>query len=99
MFGGPEFSQSLLAYRLPKMISLILTFSMVGLIGSAYFSILLLPPKPPRYGRFKYFFLAIEWILLPFIMIFFSSLPALDAQTRWIFGKYMGFWPTEKVRG
>lgn len=99
MFGGPEFSQSLLAYRLPKMISLILTFSMVGLIGSAYFSILLLPPKPPQYGRFKYFFLAIEWILLPFIMIFFSSLPALDAQTRWMFGRYMGFWPTEKVRG
>ena len=96
--GGPEFSQSLIAYRLPKTISWVMTLSMIGLIGSAYFSILLLPPKPPQYGRFKYFFLAIEWIMLPFIMIFFSSLPALDAQTRWMFKKYMGFWVTEKTR-
>jgi len=31
-------------------------------------------------------------------MIFFSALPALEAQTRWLFGKYLGFWPTEKAR-
>ena len=71
---------------------------MIGLISSAYLSILLLPPKPPRYGRFKYLILVTEWFLLPLIMIFFTSLPALDAQTRWMFGRYMGFWPTEKVR-
>jgi len=31
-------------------------------------------------------------------MIFFSALPALDAQARLMLGKYMGFWPTEKIR-
>ncbi len=98
VLGGPEFSQTLISYSLPKIISFILTLSMIGLVGSAYFSILLLPPKPPEYGRFKYLFFAIEWLLLPLIMVFFTSLPALDAQTRWMFGKYMGFWPTEKVR-
>jgi len=98
ILGGPEFSQNLISYNLPKTISLILTFSMIGLVGSACFSILLLPPKPPQYGRLKYLFFAIEWLLLPVIMIFFTSLPALDAQTRWMLGKYMGFWPTEKVR-
>lgn len=96
--SNPEFSQTLISYNLPKIISRILTFSMIGLIGSAYFSILLLPPKPPEYGRFKYFFFSVEWLLLPVIMIFFTSLPALDAQTRWMFGRYMGFWATEKVR-
>src|SRR3989344_3314364 len=98
VIGVPEFSQALIAYSLPKTISRILTFSMVGLILSAYFAILLLPPKPSGYGRFKYLFLAVEWLLLPLIMIFFSSLPALEAQTRLMMGKYLGFWPTEKTR-
>jgi len=98
VWGNPEFSQTLISYNLPKIVSWILTFSMIGLIGSIYFSIILLPPRPPEYGRFKYLFFAIEWLLLPLIMIFFTSLPALDAQTRWMLGKYMGFWPTEKVR-
>jgi hypothetical protein len=71
---------------------------MIGLVFSAYLSILLLPPKPIEYGRFKYLILFFQWFLVPVIMIFFISLPALDAQTRLMLGKYMGFWPTEKFR-
>ncbi|PIP24815.1 MAG: hypothetical protein COX34_02240 [Candidatus Nealsonbacteria bacterium CG23_combo_of_CG06-09_8_20_14_all_36_12] len=98
LLGGEAFSQTLISYNLPLLTSRILTVAMIGLIGSAYFSILLLPPKPPEYGRFKYFILALEWLLIPLMMIFFTSLPALDAQARWMLGKYMGFWPTEKIR-
>lgn len=96
--GGPDFSQTLVSYNLPKMMSFILTILMIGLVASAYLTIVLLPPKPPGYGRFRYFTFFIEWFMLPFIMIFFTSIPALDAQTRWMFGRYMGFWVTEKVR-
>lgn len=96
--GGQSFGQSLLSYNLPKIVSRILTLSMVGLVSSAYFSVLLLPPKPPEYGRFKYVIFVFGWALLPIMMIFFSSLPALEAQTRWLLGKYLGFWPTEKAR-
>jgi hypothetical protein len=46
----------------------------------------------------KNIFMFLEWILIPFIMIFFSSMPALDAQIHWLRGKYMGFWVTPKVR-
>jgi len=58
----------------------------------------LLPPRPPEYGRFKYLILVGQWFLLPLMMVFFTALPALDAQTRLMLGKYMGFWPTEKLR-
>ena len=96
--GGVQFSQTLISYNLPLVTRNILSLSMIGLVGSAYFSILLLPPKKPEYGRFKYLILFLQWFLLPFMMIFFISLPALDAQTRLMLGKYMGFWPTEKFR-
>jgi len=59
---------------------------------------LLLPPKPPDYGKYKYAFLVLEWFLIPFTMIFFTALPALSAQTHWLLGKYMGFWVTPKIR-
>jgi cellulose synthase/poly-beta-1,6-N-acetylglucosamine synthase-like glycosyltransferase len=98
ILGGPEFSQTLLSYNLPKITSRILTLAMIGLVGSCYFSLLLLPPKPPDYGKYKYLIFALGWLLLPIMMIFFSALPALDAQTRWMLGKYMGFWPSEKIR-
>ena len=71
---------------------------MLGILGSAYSSLVLLPPRPPIYGRIKYLFFVLEWFLLPVIMIFFTALPALDAQIRWMLGKYMGFWATEKIR-
>jgi len=96
--GGEAFSQTLISYNLPRLTSRILTIAMLGSVGSAYFGLLLLPPKPPQFGRFKYVFFVFGWFLIPVIMIFFTSVPALEAQTRWMLGKYMGFWPTEKVR-
>jgi len=98
ILGGPEFNQTLFSYNLPRMLRNILTFAMVGMVSSAYFSISLLPPKPPKYGKFKYLALSLEWLVIPVAMIIFTPLPALDAQTRWMLGKYMGFWPTEKSR-
>ena len=98
ILGGSEFTQTLLSYNLPRIVSWVLTLSMVGLVSSAYFSILLLPPRPPEYGKSKYFILFVQWFFLPLVMIFFTALPALDAQTRLMLGKYMGFWPTEKFR-
>jgi cellulose synthase/poly-beta-1,6-N-acetylglucosamine synthase-like glycosyltransferase len=93
-----EFGQMVVSYNLPIILSRILTLAMFGLIGSAYLSLLLLPPRPIHYGKSKILILIAQWFIVPITMIFFSALPALEAQTRLMIGKYLGFWPTPKVR-
>ncbi|MDP3901215.1 MAG: glycosyltransferase family 2 protein [bacterium] len=98
VLGGHAFSESLLSYNLPRFTSRVLTFSMVGLISYVVLSINLLPPRHPGYGKFGLLLFILQWITFPFLMIFFTALPALDAQTRLMLGKYMGFWVTPKFR-
>jgi len=96
--GGEKFSQTIISYKLPIFMRDIMTFGNIGLIFSAYLSIILLSSSVIKSNRKKYLFLILEWFLLPVIMIFFYSFPSLDSQTRWMFGKYLGFWPTPKIR-
>jgi hypothetical protein len=99
VLGGYPFSQTLFSYNLPRIIGRILTVSMIGLITSSYYTFYLLPPLPTSKKRkFNLFSASLEWFLLPLTMFFFTSLPAIDAQTRWIFKRYMEFWPTPKMR-
>lgn len=96
--GGPEFSQSVLSYHLPQITQTIMSLSMVGLVTSAILSVILLPPRPPHYGKLKYAWMLLQWVLFPINLIFFGAIPAMDAQTRLMLGKYMGFWVTPKER-
>ena len=96
--GGQEFGQTLMAHNLPRITSTIMTIAMMGLIGSIYISMLLIPSPSSKQPKTKYLWMILEWALIPFVMIFFSALPALNAQMHWLFGKYMGFWVTPKTR-
>ncbi len=98
ILGGQSFSQTMLSYSLPKMVSRISTIAMVGIVLSAYFSVLITPQKEIIRGKLRLLFFASGWFLIPVIMIVFSSLPALAAQTNWLLGRYMGFWNTDKSR-
>ncbi|MDP2930145.1 MAG: glycosyltransferase family 2 protein [bacterium] len=96
--GGTRFSQTLIAHNLPQTASRIMTIATLGLIVSIYLTFAILPVRPKGIRKSKYVFIIFGWFLAPFSMIFFSSLPALEAQTRLMLGKYMGFWVTEKHR-
>ncbi len=98
VFGGNEFNRTVLSFNLPSLTRTIMTLATVGLVTTAIFSIMILPPRPPKYGKFKYVWMLLQWILFPIITIILGALPALDAQTRLMFGKYMGFWVTPKSR-
>lgn len=98
LLGGRKFNQLVLAYNLPQITRIIMMLAMVGLITSAIISMKLLPPRPKEYGKWKNLSMALQWVLVPFVIIFFGAIPALDAQTRLMLGKYMGFWITPKDR-
>ncbi len=96
--GNYEFQQHVLSYNLPIIVRDLLILAMFGLIISSMISLTMIPPRPKEKGRWRYVVLALQWIMVPATMIIFSAIPGLDAQTRLMFGKYMGFWVTPKTR-
>lgn len=96
--GRGHFSQTVLSYNLPRITQDIMLLAMIGLISSAIISLVMLPPRPVNFGKFRYAWMALQWLLFPINFIFFGALPALDAQTRLMLGRYMGFWVTPKSR-
>jgi len=96
--GSAEFHQTVLSYNLPIMVRDLLILAMFGLVVSSIISLAMIPPRPEHRSRLRYIVMAVQWILVPATMIIFSAIPGLDAQTRLMFGRYMGFWVTPKSR-
>lgn len=94
--GTREFHETVLSYELPIMVRNLLIVAMGGLVVSSIISLSLTPPRPANHSKFKYVVMALQWLMVPLTMIFFSAVPGLDAQTRLMLGKYMGFWVTPK---
>ncbi|MEX0917306.1 MAG: glycosyltransferase family 2 protein [Candidatus Paceibacterota bacterium] len=94
--GGRAFNVTVLSYNLPIVARSLLTIAMLGLVVSAIISLSLLPPRPKGKSMRHYIGMVVQWILVPVTMVIFSALPGLDAQTRLLFGRYMGFWITHK---
>ncbi|OQA52132.1 MAG: hypothetical protein BWY43_00616 [candidate division WS2 bacterium ADurb.Bin280] len=91
-----SFRTTVLAYNYPDIARIILSIAWLAAIMSVYTSLSFLPPRPRGFGKMKYFEMVADWIVTPLSAIFFSSIPALEAQTRLMLGKYMGFWVTPK---
>ncbi len=100
LIGGPEFKTTALAYNLPKITRALMALASIGLISSAIYAAILLPPKPAQKPKHKYIFMVLQWALLPVIMIIFGCIPGLEAQIRLMLGgKFrLGFWVTPKHR-
>lgn len=96
--GGDVFNTTILSYNLPRFARTLMQIAMLGIVSSAYITMLLLPPLPKGHGRFRYVWMLAQWLLMPATILIFGNLPGLEAQTRLMLGKYMGFWVTEKTR-
>jgi hypothetical protein len=98
LFVGKDFEQSVLYFNTPRITATIFILAVVGLLNCVWLSLLLLPKNKVKYNFSRRALHALEWILIPPISVLFSAMPALDAQTRLMFGKYMEFWVSKKYR-
>lgn len=96
--GGTAFNRTVLAYNLPSTTRSILTMALVGVLISVFLCHALLPPRPARYSRWRTVSMTLQWALVPFSYLVLVGLPAVDAQTRLMLGRYLAFWVTEKKR-
>lgn len=93
---GPGFRETVLGVNILSMVRTLMAFTWIGIVVSIWISLLLLPPKPAKYGKRKFIEMVAQWLLVPIQASLFSSFPAVDAQTRLMLGKYLTFRVTEK---
>ena len=93
--GGKKFRHSLFGFNLPFLTQKLMFLASFGIFVCGALSLMMIPQ---RKSFKKKIFLFFQWLFLPLTLIFFGCFPALDAQIRLMLGKYLGFWPTEKIR-
>ncbi len=81
----------------PITLQWIMTFAMLGVFASAVLSLPLLPSRPRHKNPYMQVVMLLQWMLLPFTFIIFGAVPAIDAQTRLLLGRRLGFWVTPKT--
>lgn len=98
LVAAPAVQQQALLQNAPFVLETLLRLSMVGIFVSATLSLWLLPPRPQGMRSHVYFTMLAQWFLLPVTLVIFGSFAAIDAQTRLMLGKYLGFNVTKKIR-
>ena len=97
-FGGDGFTTSVIGHNLPFVTKTLMTTATGFLIFSVYINLILLPPRPKKYSVWRSVEMYLQWFLVPITSVVFGSLPAVEAQTRLMFGQYLEFWVTPKAR-
>ena len=96
--AGNEFSNTVLYYNAGRFTQAIFGLSTIALLGTIIMSLRLLPQKKKKFSLLWTLIHGLEWFLVPFILVFLSAMPALDAQTRLMFNRRMEFWVSDKRR-
>jgi len=91
------FAAGTFGQQLPVYTAWILTGAMASLLVLMFIEDQLAPPRPPEWGLRMHIVSWLQWICLPVIGVLFTNLPALDAQTRLLTGRYLEYRVTEKA--
>lgn len=96
--GGSEFNATVLSRNLPQITRNLMTLALIGVLACVIVSTSLSRLIPFRLSRRKNIFMLMQWIFLPVSLVIFGAIPSIEAQTRLMLGKYMGFFSTPKFR-
>ena len=96
--AGREFSGSVAYYTTPRIAGTIFHLATLSLVITMLLSVWLLPRPAVKFPLLKRCAHLVEWLFVPLTAIVMSAIPALDAQTRLLLGRYMEFQVTSKRR-
>ncbi|QQG40880.1 MAG: glycosyltransferase family 2 protein [Candidatus Levyibacteriota bacterium] len=95
-FINPAFSRTTLGYNLPRLAGIILTFCLFATLIMIIIDYRQ-RPKDTRVSTAKQFLFPLEFVLLPIVGFFLSTLPAIISHTQLMFGKRLEYKVTEKL--
>jgi hypothetical protein len=91
-----QFQNQVIASNFPQVARSLLSLTWIGLVISGTITILIMPARPKSHSPLNWIAMVIQWALIPVAAIFFGAIPGLNAQTRLMFGRYLGFRVTAK---
>jgi hypothetical protein len=94
---NPTFAQTTLGQNLPLYAAWLLTGAFCCLLILVFVEEQIAPPRPSAWSVGRRAITYLQWLALPAVGLVFSNLPALDAQTRLMVGKYLEYRVTEKA--
>jgi hypothetical protein len=92
-----SFRPTTLGQQLPVFAAWILSGAFVSLIILVFIEDELAPPRPREWGIWMRIVSYAQWLCLPVVGVLLTNLPALDAQTRLMTGRYLEYRVTEKA--
>ena len=91
-FSLTDLGQTLWSYS-----GILLSTTLSTVVFFLYFETLLLPPKPADWPLWKKVGVHFQYFMYPIVGLVLSVLPALEAHTRLLLGRYLEYRVTEKV--
>lgn len=97
LWVSQDFSLTDLGQTLWSYSGILLSTTLSTVVFFLYFEILLQPPKPANWPLWKKGAVYLQYLAYPIVGLVLSVLPALEAHTRLLFGRYLEYRVTEKV--
>jgi hypothetical protein len=91
-FSLTDLGQTLWSYS-----GILLSTTLSSIVFFLYFEIRMLPPKPKSWPLWKKLGVHLQYLAYPIVGLVMSVLPALEAHTRLLLGRYLEYRVTEKV--